>query len=204
MLTMAKQAPSPSPGPTGPRPGPNPPTSAERTALYHTLTNPARLRILNYLRHHREANSTSLAKALGESTGTTSYHLRKLAEQRLIEEIPERSAGRERWWRVLPLDHRPAGPGQRTAVEQSALRQLRAQQLSADIQLALQAELDFSGPDGWVQGSRAGCYMTREELLAFYDEYLALLRKYGHSPEDAPEGARPMALRFFALPQPDE
>lgn len=186
------------------RPGPNPPTSAERTALYQTLTNPVRLRILNYLRHYREANSTSVAKALGESTGTTSYHLRKLAESHLIEEIPERSAGRERWWRVLPLDHRPAGPGERTPTEESALRQLRAQQLSADIQLALQAELDFSGPGGWVQGSRAGCYMTRAELLEFYDEYMALLLKYGHSQEDAPEGARLMALRFFALPQPDE
>jgi hypothetical protein len=53
-------------------------------------------------------------------------------------------------------------------------------------------------------GSRAGCYMTKEELLAFYDEYIALLRKYGHSAADAPDGARPMALRFFALPQPDE
>jgi DNA-binding transcriptional ArsR family regulator len=187
------------------RPGPNPPTSAERTALYQTLTNPVRLRILNYLRTYPEANSTSVAKALGESTGTTSYHLRKLAEQHLIEEIPERSAGRERWWRVLPLDHRPAGSGERTTAEQAALRQLRAQQLSADIQLALQAELDFGGPGAWVQGSRAGCYMTREELLGFYDEYVALLRKYGHSlQDDAPEGARLMALRFFALPQPDE
>lgn len=68
-----------------------------------------------------------MAKALGESTGTTSYHLRKLAEQHLIEEIPERSAGRERWWRLLPIDHMPAAPGDRTPGEQAALRQLRAQ-----------------------------------------------------------------------------
>ncbi len=186
------------------RPGPNPPTSAERTALYRTLTNPVRLRILEYLGQYREANSTSVARALGESTGTTSYHLRKLAEQHLIEEIPERSAGRERWWRVLPMDHRPAAPGERTAAEQAALSQFRAQQLSNDIQLALRAEAEFSGPGGWVQGARTGCYMTRAELLAFYDEYLALLRKYGHSPEDAPDGARLMALRFFALPQAGE
>src|SRR3954452_9187123 len=73
---------------------PSPSTSAERTELYKTLTNPVRRRILDYIGHHREANSTSVAKALGESTGTTSYHLRKLADLRLIEEIPERSAGR--------------------------------------------------------------------------------------------------------------
>ena len=200
---MAAQPPSPAGSPQAgpaPRPGPNPPTSAERTELYRTLTNPVRRRVLDYLGRCQEANSTSVARALGESTGTTSYHLRKLAEQELIAEIPERSGGRERWWRLLPLDHRPAAPGDRSPEEQAALRQFRAQQLSADIELALRAEEEFAGPDGWVQGSRAGCYMSRPELLQFHDEYLALLRKYGHARADAPDGARLIALRFFALP----
>ena len=194
----------PEPPPEPPRPGANPPTSAERAALYQTLVNPVRRRILAHIGEHGEANSTSVARAIGESTGTTSYHLRKLAEQDLIEEIPERSAGRERWWRVLPLDHRPAAPGDRTPEEQSALKSLRAQQLSTDVELALTAETEFEGPDGWVQGSRWGGYMTKDELIAFYDEYLALLRRYGHERADAPEGARLMAFRFFALPQPDQ
>jgi DNA-binding transcriptional ArsR family regulator len=170
-----------------PRPGANPATSSERTALYQTLVNPVRRRILAHIGEHGQANSTSVARSIGESTGTTSYHLRKLAEQDLIEEIPERSAGRERWWRVLPLDHRPAEPGDRTPEEQSALKSLRAQQLSTDIELALTAETEFEGPDGCVQGSRWGGYMTKDELLAFYDEYMALLRKYGHDRADAPE-----------------
>ncbi len=193
---------SPTPRSGQPRPGPNPPTSAERTELYRTLTNPVRRRILNYIGRCQEANSTSVARELGESTGTTSYHLRKLAEQHLIEEIPERSGGRERWWRLLPMDHRPAAPGDRSPEERDVLRQFRAQQISEDIELALRAEEEFAGPDGWVQGSRAGCYMTRQELLAFYDEYLGLMRKYGHARADAPDGARLIALRFFALPDP--
>jgi DNA-binding transcriptional ArsR family regulator len=183
-----------------PRPGPNPPSSAERTALYQTLTNPMRRRILAHISEQGEANSTSVARAIGESTGTTSYHLRKLAEQHLIEEIPERSAGRERWWRLLPMDHRPAAPADRTPEEQTALRSMRAQQLSADIDLALAAEEGFEGPDGWVQGCRWGGYLTKDELLAFFDEYMALLDKYGHA--EPSEGAREMKLRFFALPSP--
>ena len=194
------RSPTPRSGP--PRPGPNPPTSTERTELYRTLTNPVRRRILDYLGRCEAANSTSVAQALGESTGTTSYHLRKLAEQHLIEEIAERSGGRERWWRRLPMDHRPAAPGDRTPEERDMLRQFRAQQLSTDIELALRAEEEFAGPDGWVQGSRAGCYMTRPELLAFYDEYMGLLQKYGHTRAGAPDGARLIALRFFALPDP--
>jgi DNA-binding transcriptional ArsR family regulator len=202
MLTaMATQPPL---EPSRQRPGPNPPTSAERTVLYQTLANPVRRRILAYVGTHGEANSTSVAREIGESTGTTSYHLRKLAELHLIEEIPERSGGRERWWRVLPLDHRPAAPGETTLEEKSALRSLRTQQFSADIELALTAEEQFAGPDGWVQGSRWGGYMTKDELLAFYDEYIALLGKYGHARDDAPAGARLMAFRFFGLPQPGE
>jgi DNA-binding transcriptional ArsR family regulator len=64
-------------------------TSLERTALYKSLGNPLRRRILDYLGRHGEANSTVLARELGESSGTTSYHLRKLADQHLIEEIAE-------------------------------------------------------------------------------------------------------------------
>jgi len=46
--------------------------------------------------------------------------------------------------------------------------------------------------------------MTKEELLRFFDDYLALLRRYARGREDAPGGARPVALRFLAVPQPDD
>jgi DNA-binding transcriptional ArsR family regulator len=179
-------------------------TSAERTALYQTLTHPIRRRILNYLGYYRAANSTSVAKALGESTGTTSYHLRKLAEQHLIEEIPERSAGRERWWRPLPFEHTPAAPADQTPAERAALEEWTSLRLSHDIELYIKALAEYEGPQGWVQGSRCNTFMTKDELLRFFDEYLALLRRYGHAKEDAPEGAKPIALRFLAVPEPGQ
>lgn len=179
-------------------------TSAERTAFYRALTNPVRRRILSYIGYYGAANSTSVAKALGESTGTTSYHLRKLAEQHLIEEIPERSAGRERWWRLLPIEHTAAAPAEQTGAERAAYEEWTSQRLSYDIELYVKALAEFDGPQGWVQGSRHGTFMTRDELLRFFDDYLALLRKYGHARGDAPEGARPMALRFLAVPEPDD
>ena len=182
---------------------PMPSTSAERTELYKTLTNPVRRRILDYIGQHREANSTSVARALGESTGTTSYHLRKLAEQHLIKEIPERSGGRERWWRLLPMDHMMAAPAERTPEEDSALAEWNSQRLSADIDLYIRALAEYDGPDGWVQAQRSGAWMTKEGVHAFYAEYLDLLRKHSYSEERAPSGARPMAIRFLAIPQPD-
>lgn len=180
-----------------------PSTSAERAELYKTLTNPVRRRILDYIGQRREANSTSVARALGESTGTTSYHLRKLAGQHLIEEIPERSGGRERWWRLLPIDHVMAGPTERTPEEDSALGEWNSQRLSADIDLYIRALAEYDGPDGWVQAQRTGTWMTKEGVHAFYAEYLDLLRKHGHSEALAPPDARPMAIRFLAIPQAD-
>lgn len=182
---------------------PVPSTSAERTELYKTLTNPVRRQILDYIGRHREANSASVARALGESTGTTSYHLRKLAEQQLIEEVPERSRGRERWWRLLPVEHVMAAPAERSPEEDSALAKWNSQRLSADIDLYIRALAEYEGPDGWIQGQRTGTWMTREGVHAFYTEYLDLLRKHGYSEELAPPGARPMAIRFLAIPQAD-
>jgi DNA-binding transcriptional ArsR family regulator len=182
---------------------PVPSTSAERTELYKTLTNPVRRRILDLIGQHREVNSTSVAKALGESTGTTSYHLRKLAEQHLIEEIPERSGGRERWWRLLPVEHVVAAPAERTAEENSALAEWNSQRLSADIDLYIRALAEYEGPDGWVQAQRSATWMTKEAVLAFYSEYLGLLRKHGQAEGLAPPDARPMAIRFLAIPEGD-
>jgi DNA-binding transcriptional ArsR family regulator len=180
---------------------PVPGTSAERAELYKTLTNPVRRRILEYIGQHREANSTSVARALGESTGTTSYHLRRLAEQRLIEEIPERSGGRERWWRLLPFEHVMAAPAERSPEENSALAEWNTQRLSADIELYIRALAEYDGPDGWVQAQRTAAWMTREGVHAFYAEYLDLLRKYSYTEAHAPPGARAVAVRFLAIPQ---
>jgi hypothetical protein len=61
---------------------------------------------------------------------------------------------------------------------------------------------EYDGPQGWAQVQRHGTYLTKEEMLGFFTDYLALLRKYGHEREDAPPGAKPVAVRFFAVPEP--
>jgi predicted transcriptional regulator len=52
--------------------------------------------ILGHLNEHEAATSTTIAEALGQNTGTTSYHLRVLADAGIIEEVTERAHGRER------------------------------------------------------------------------------------------------------------
>lgn len=63
------------------------------------LAHPLRVRMLGTLRSNGPATATQLAQRLGESTGTTSWHLRQLAEHGFIEEDPDRGTKRDRWWR---------------------------------------------------------------------------------------------------------
>ena len=62
------------------------------------VASPVRLRIMELLRDG-PATASQLARQLGESSGTTSYHLRLLARAGAIEEDRERGTRRERWWR---------------------------------------------------------------------------------------------------------
>lgn len=55
--------------------------------------------MLGLLRTEGPATASSLAERLGESSGTTSWHLRQLADAGLIEEDTGRGNRRERWWR---------------------------------------------------------------------------------------------------------
>ncbi|MGW4717228.1 helix-turn-helix domain-containing protein [Nocardia sp. NPDC004260] len=175
-------------------------TSAERTALYRTLAHPLRSQILDYLGGHGEANSATLAEALRESTGTTSYHLRKLAEIGLIEEIAERSTGRERWWRTVPFSHTTPDPATMEPAERAAVAHLAALKSGRDIDLYLRATKEWTGPAGWAQVHRSNTYLTHEQWMEFIAEYGALVARYSTHRADATAGARHMLIRFFAAP----
>lgn len=62
------------------------------------LAHPLRVKIYDILSQYGPQTSSSLAAQLGESSGSTSYHLRALAKQNLIREMEGRGTGRERWW----------------------------------------------------------------------------------------------------------
>src|SRR5947209_4728679 len=70
----------------------------------HRRATHAQMRIMDTLRNDGPSTATRLAAVLGESSGSTSYHLRVLAEAGVIEEDSARGNGRERWWRrVQPI-----------------------------------------------------------------------------------------------------
>lgn len=70
------------------------------SARVRCLAHPLRSRLLATLRLDGPSTSTTLAQRLDTNTGATSYHLRRLAEVGLVEEVPDRGTARERWWQA--------------------------------------------------------------------------------------------------------
>ena len=170
-------------------------------AALKALAHPLRLKILRHLGTSGPATSTTLAAALGENTGTLSYHLRQLHRGGLIEDIPERATGRERWWRgVRGLDVRRPPEEEMTEGERVVAAALDRMRMAEDVRLAQRYVEEQAESEGWLRGSRGLSHLTREELSDFHDAYLELLSRFSRGPEEAPPGARPILLRWFGLP----
>jgi DNA-binding transcriptional ArsR family regulator len=81
------------------------PTRVQMWAMAH----PLRLEVLGLL-VEGPATASMLARRLGQSSGSTSYHLRVLGRAGAVVEDPELGTRRERWWRrvdpfvLIPTD----------------------------------------------------------------------------------------------------
>ncbi|MBF8186757.1 helix-turn-helix transcriptional regulator [Nonomuraea sp. K274] len=64
------------------------------------VAHPLRVRLLGLLRSEGPATASELGRKVGESSGSTSYHLRELFKYGFIEEDSEQRDGRERRWRA--------------------------------------------------------------------------------------------------------
>jgi DNA-binding transcriptional ArsR family regulator len=64
------------------------------------LAHPLRNRLLGHLRVNGPATASRLGRVVGESSGSTSYHLRQLAAYGFVEEVEGQGSARERWWRA--------------------------------------------------------------------------------------------------------
>jgi DNA-binding transcriptional ArsR family regulator len=170
------------------------------------LSHPLRRRILHRLRVHGPATSTTIGEALGANTGTTSYHLRQLEKYGFIEEIRERSGGRERWWRRAegPRDVRMPAAGSLAPEDRPVLAELLRIGHAEDMELFGRLPGAHERERSWALLSRGFAHMTEEGLAEFFEAYIRLLHEHAHGPEDAPPGARPVHIRLFTLPADED
>ncbi|NYJ37474.1 winged helix-turn-helix domain-containing protein [Nocardiopsis aegyptia] len=153
------------PGPERPRP-----MEVDARAL-RGLAHPLRGRLLDELGRGGPATATLLGHRLGESSGSTSYHLRQLSRYGFIEEDPGHSGGRERWWRVRPGGWSVAGreflrdPETRQAAAVVLHRYFRERRESFDVWNAY-AQARPEAPAVRTWGSAAGDSVSRLRMTA--------------------------------------
>jgi DNA-binding transcriptional ArsR family regulator len=175
-------------------------------ATLKALAHPLRRQILRQLDREGPATSTTLARALGENTGATSYHLRQLAEHGFVVDVPDKGHGRERWWRAQRQDLRFPPRSTMSADMRATFDEFTRQGVAEDIEAfaRFQQQRDVMGE--WSDGllfSRGALSLTKDELLQFWTEYMELFRRYAAATDPPTAGARRLLVRFVAFPDVD-
>lgn len=175
------------------------------------LAHPIRVRIYDILSQYGPQTASSLAERLGESSGSTSYHLRALAAQDLIREMPDRGTARERWWerpRGSVSLHNPSAtrtPSGRAA-SQIVLTETLNRRHEQLMEFAL-GGLDADAPDGWEDAaviSTATTRLTPEQLAELVASVASLVDDYVRRHRDQTgEGVRPVTIRTDMFPLPE-
>ena len=175
------------------------------------LAHPLRVQIYDILSQYGPQTASTLASMTGESSGSTSYHLRALAKHELTREVDDKGTGRERWW------ERPVGavsfanpdamktPAGRAAsqVVMSEFLNRRHQQLMDYVSLGVSSETQE-----WQEGSMistATAQLTQEQMVDLTDRIQSLINETveKYRIQDV-EGARIVTIRADVFPLPEK
>ena len=175
----------------------------------HALAHPLRLRLLSALRMHGPATATELARRLQTNSGQTSYHLRQLAAAGLIEDDPDHSTARDRYWRAghvgtswSSLDFRD-DPDDRAADALLLGQVVRLHGRWLDEAIAARDQWD----DAWVEASSFGdqsLHLTPDTLHELVAELRSVVDRYRQERQevDAPLAER-VTVMLHAFPHPE-
>ncbi|MFI5943246.1 ArsR/SmtB family transcription factor [Streptomyces uncialis] len=169
-------------------------------AALKALTHPLRIRLLGLLRQHGPATASELAARTGESSASTSYHLRVLAKYAFVAEAVHRD-GRERRWRaehlVTSWSNEAMGASSEGRAAVAAMRRRQVEHLAASLdQHEADVEAGRLGQE-WREPSGITDLLPRltpesaVELQRVYEERLAEL-----TAQDAED---PRALQVVVL-----
>lgn len=183
---------------------PAPPTEINDLTVLKALAHPRRQLILRYLGLHGPANSTTLAAALGLNTGATSYHLRELAKHGLVDEVPERAQGRERWWRAPIRDLRVPPRSRQSDEVRPVVDEMTRREIADDFDQLLRFQDRRDEMPGWsdlLLHARGSIQVTPDELMALFEDVIALTKRYKRTDAETLPGAATVLTRFFAFPE---
>lgn len=186
-----------------------PDVTAASAETFKAMAHPLRIRMLELLAA-TPMTASMLAEHTGESTGSTSYHLRQLERRGLIREDVGRGTRRERWWvtagpRALTPEVLRADPTSARVVGESLIG--RWNQQMADFYWAVVEDripremADASG----IQRGRL--YLTTEEMSHLGDELTDVIRRWRADPahtDPTRPGTLPVIAQVAVFPELEE
>ncbi|MGA8115132.1 MAG: helix-turn-helix domain-containing protein [Actinocatenispora sp.] len=154
------------------------------------LAHPVRVQILSLLTVEGPATSAGLAHRLGVRSGSTSWHLSKLAEPGLIEEIPDRGTRRERWWRATAPGWSVDAAGYlsdpQTSHEAMTLLAAAISEQFRRTQQFLAEDWDARWRQAWILESSRPLRLDPDGLAAMRDELREVMSRYAARPRATP------------------
>ncbi|MFB8230905.1 ArsR/SmtB family transcription factor [Cellulosimicrobium sp. NPDC055967] len=190
-----------------------PPSTERHPALGPTqlkaLAHPLRVQILDLLSTHGALTASRLADLVGESSGSTSYHLRQLARHGFVREVAGRGTARERWWERPPGGFTVSTPDETEDTATTLATAMVSREFENARARKIQAFLERSSelPTRWLDGARlttASMWLTADQMNEVADAWDALdatLHRF-QGQEQAP-GARPVQIHFNVFPTID-
>ncbi|SNT25118.1 Helix-turn-helix domain-containing protein [Asanoa hainanensis] len=170
------------------------------------VTHPLRVRMLGALRADGPATATELARRFDTDTGTTSYHLRKLARHGFVEEAEQRDGRERRWQASHATTSWDTGALAKTAEGRAAISVMRRHQLAAlDRAVSAYESAEADLPAEWVAAAGMSDLRARlspRSLLELESRIIELIDERVAADADDPD-ARPVLLHFGGFPRID-
>ena len=172
------------------------------------LSHPLRVRILDELGMYGPLTASGLGERLGESSGSTSYHLRQLEKVGLVREKTDKGNARERWWERRPGSMTYPDPAD---FEIGSADRLTARLLNDEsirtretVFREFLAQDEGAISDEWQKVSVVDTINLRllpEQLQSLINDIDEVLWKYIDAYKKTPSvGARPVQLQLNAFP----
>lgn len=182
-------------------------------AALRALAHPLRIRILDLLPIRGPLTASKLGEIVGESSGSTSYHLRQLAKHGLVREVEGKGTARERWWERTPGGFSissagkdsPAGRQTAEAVNMEFLR-LRNERVMAFVRAG--QEVDDETLESWLGTATfvtVNKWATPEQAKAVVEAWERFAAEHLDplSRQEGVPGAVPFEIHFDVFPTVD-